>query len=232
MVDDRLILALAFLEDLGCIETNFAIQKMWKDFWEKTKTEVDRILQLGGYRLSYYQDMFGFTLELTTDRRKYAEFEPQRNSILFNALILLTEPPYWIASTLVHEGDHQEFCRAHNMLFKPPEETVIFHGKHHKEMELRALKRELSFLEITRPLINPSWEIYFYSRKKVSHIDDHIQSRKLSISQLEKYNNRALEYEKGRVSGAIEETSKIMLELGFEPPTEDSPIVTYVTVPF
>lgn len=78
MVDDRLILALAFLEDLGCIETNFAIQKMWKDFWEKTKTEVDRILQLGGYRLSYYQDMFGFTLELTTDRRKYAEFEPQR----------------------------------------------------------------------------------------------------------------------------------------------------------
>jgi len=152
LVDDRLILASAFIEDLKSLETNLAIQKMWNIFWEKTKVEVDKILQMGGYRLSYYLDLFGSTMELTIDRRKYAEFSPERNSILFNVLILLTEPPYWIASTLVHEGDHQEFCQEHNMLFKSCEEQVIFHRKYHREMELRAHKRELIFLEVVRPL--------------------------------------------------------------------------------
>ena len=145
-----------------------------KEVWEDIRSKVAKLLEKGGLNISSFAKIFP-SFEISVDVDYTWGFDPDRNSLVFHLWSLLFSTDFEIAGALIHEGDHYEFLKNHDMLGKLPQEHEEFRKEHEKSMEIRANKKQKEFLSKVRFCINARTRIKLPCREIYIEIDKYIK---------------------------------------------------------
>lgn len=140
----RLYLVWLSCKDFESLKDN-GNRKLTELVWKKIKNEMR--LYFRGYPLSLQSIIDKFhCLKLTVDPRLPFGYDPQDDSLTYNLWKLfftllgdedycVPKPALQVAGGLIHEHDHCNFLREHNMIRKSEEAHVEFMKKFGNEAE-------------------------------------------------------------------------------------------------
>ena len=149
-------------------------KRKFNAIWDKSKKEIQDIIKKCGHTINLQNSK---KIGLTLKPNKTFAFSPQNNAYLINVWFFLLcndeqraciKPSWYLANYFVHEYNHYEFFRDHDMLLQDKKTTEHFIKAHYKEAEEKAYLKEINFLKNAETLAPKSVNTRFFSVKSWS----------------------------------------------------------------
>jgi hypothetical protein len=201
--------------DIRRLFSNRPLLKTWNESWVDIKRNVDITLQAASLSINRFAEMFP-KIELTADPRIFAQFAASRDRLCLNIWATIYHPPFELAATLIHESDHRAFHVERGTLLATEAELREFALKHNREMELRAYRNELDFLNKLHGNVDPVWEIEILPGRLLLkyELDTHIASRQKMFDNISTMEAGADLYKYERQNASYTDQIAIMEKLG------------------
>jgi hypothetical protein len=127
--------------------------------WSNLTQQIESLSRKFGYPIDFKQTRIAFTLKPT----RTLAFCPPQNAYLINVWFLLfsgddknaiMRMPLELTARFVHENNHREFCRKHEMIGQDSESTAKFINQFYPQIEMEAYYQEIDFIEKARVAVS------------------------------------------------------------------------------